>query len=330
MYVDTLELTMTHVDLGTLTEPVFVSLCGDAHAHRITHGRANSIADIEDKKGRTLYPSHFATHLRVPPTRTLDSFRLWDRISVGADVRAYAGMLLDATYVLGSEGEIADDPSSWDLENLPSMKGGVVFVVQEDHLRDPEPAVPVARLVAELPQLKAPPGFVDRFTEVRARGRMDEGFVSTLRSTRPMRYEVLGGRDVAAGEALMFSSFSRLAGLAERWLLAREIQPRCPVALLDHFQVLERETYFLGNCYAGETISIDVQATLTPCSPDLHGDAPDWVSLGVLSTSVEMSSHRTNAPLNVSSGRKLLRVPSSDEGLRDQGERFVRRHAPAP
>lgn len=329
MYVDTLELTMTHVDLGGLTEPVFVALCGDAHAHRITQGRDNSIADIKDKNGRTLYPSHFATHLRVPAARTLDSFRLWDRISVGSDVHSYAGMLLDSTYVLGREGEIADDPSAWDLGRLPSMKGGVVFVVDEGHLSEPEPAVPVTDLVAELPQLKAPPAFVDRFSQVQEQGMVDERFVGSLRSIRPLRYKVLAGRDVANGKALMFSSFSRLAGLAERRLLMSEIQPRCPVSLLDHFRVLERETYFLGNCFSGETIHIDVQASLSPCEPGLHGDATDRVSLAVLTTSIEMSNQRSNAILNVSQARKLLLVPAADESAVKDGERFLKRHAAA-
>ncbi len=327
MYVDTLELTLAHVDLGGLTEPIFVALCGDAHAHRITHGRDNSIDDIKDKSGRTLYPSHFATHLRVPASRLLDSFRLWDRISVGADVRAYAGMLLNATYVLGSEGEIADDPSSWDLDEFPSMKGGVVFVVAEGHVSNPEPSVPQSHLVAELPQLKAPPAFVDRFTQVQEQGMVDEQFVGALRATRPLSYEVMAERDVATGQALMFSSFSRLASMAERWLLAREIQPRCPVSLLDHFKVLERETYFLGNCYAGETVDIDVRASLSPCASDLHGSSSDWVSVGVLETSIEISNQRTNALLNVSNGKKLLLLPSSDESLLKDSERFLRWHA---
>ncbi len=330
MYVDTLELTMAHVDLGALTEPVFVALCGDAHAHRITYGRGHAIDAIQDKTGKSLYPSHYATHLRVPPTYPLESFRLWDRISLGADVGAYAGMLLDATYVLGREGEIADDPQSWDLMHFPSMRGGVVFVVKdESHDGEPEPAIPQAEHIAELPRLKTPPDFIEKFSRVREQGAVDPHFKGSLRSLKPMRYRVRAGRDVATGQALMFSSFSRLIGLAERWLLEREAQPRFPTALFDYFRVLERETYFMGNCQAGDTIAIDVRASLTPCAPDMHGQSQSQRSLGVLTTSVEMSNHRTNALINSAKGKALLVVPTSKERLAKDAERALRCHRQA-
>lgn len=327
MYVDSLELTMSHVDLGGLTEPIFIALCGDAHAHRITHGRDNSIDAIVDKHGKTLYPGHYATHLSVPPDWPLHSFRLWDRISVGADVRAYAGMLLDATYVLGPEGAIADNPESWDIKRYPSMRGGVVFVVKDEgHEGAPEPAVPQPEQLAELPKLKAPPHFIDNFSRVRDHGMVDRHFAGSLQSPAPMRYRLCAGRDVATGQALMFSSFARLIGLAERWLLERAIRPPFPTALFDHFRVLERETYFLGNCVAGDTLAFDVRASIHPCEPGMHGADRDMRSLAVLTTSVEISNDRTNALINCSKGQSLLVIPTAREQLLKDAERVLLCH----
>ena len=112
MYVDRVELTMAHVDLGVLTEASAMTLFGVAKSHAITAGTGINTRGMTDERGRGLYPAYYWTHLRVPDERPLRRFRLWDVVGVGVDVRSYANTVLDSTYVLGAPDDIASDSSA--------------------------------------------------------------------------------------------------------------------------------------------------------------------------------------------------------------------------
>jgi probable biosynthetic protein (TIGR04098 family) len=323
MFVDTVELTISHVDLGTLTETTFVTLCGDAHAHRITRGTGNCIDDITDVHERRLYPGHFSTHLKVPASRPLESFRLWDRISIATEVRSYGGMILDSTYILGFENELANVADSGELEQLPTMHGGVMFMVDEGHVEEPHAAVPKTGMLADLPKSTSPPKSFDSFAQVQSQGSVDPDFAGAIRGTEPVPYQLVTGRDAAKGKALMFATFVRLMDYAERVVLEQHVRPPFARRVIDSATVIERETYYLGNCYAGDVILIDVRAGLENCPSDFHRGARQLVSAGILTVVLELYSQRCNALLLASRARKLLLIPAADKRTLKEAERVL-------
>src|SRR5262245_24373524 len=132
MLLEPIELTINHIDLGNLNEFALTTLFGAAQAYHITAGRGLSIRDIVDRDGNVLYPGYYMTHLRVSPTRLVDSFEPWKPLSVGVEHRIFGGMIMDSTYVLGRQGELEQDSSKWALDRLPSMRGGTIFVLDNN------------------------------------------------------------------------------------------------------------------------------------------------------------------------------------------------------
>ncbi len=84
MIKERIELTMSHVGLGRLTEASLLTLFGDGHSHSPVEGVENNPAGIADTDGRMLYPAYIMTHLMVPSSYPLSTFNLWDPTSTGS------------------------------------------------------------------------------------------------------------------------------------------------------------------------------------------------------------------------------------------------------
>jgi probable biosynthetic protein (TIGR04098 family) len=339
---ETFELTLCHVGLGSLSEPALLTLFADAQAHCLTAGTDGTLREVVDAAGHLLYPAYYRTHLKVPPERLLDSFRLWDRVSVGVDLKSFGGMQLDGTYVLGHAGEVAPDPVAWGSARLPAMRGSTLFVV--DHRdREQQVSIPAAGRIATLEKLARPPAEMDLFRRARALGARffqpldDPGPAALLAQRAPIRYPILPGRDVAAGReaayaghTLLFARFAEVMDEAERILLAEQVWPPFPRDLLRCRTVLERETYYFGTCGADQAIEAGVRAWLSPCPPRLHGNGAEIVSAATLRSVVELYDEASRRLLAVARAEKLLAVPSTDQGLLRDVERLLAEPAAEP
>ena len=123
MLIDNVELTMSHVGLGDLSEYALMTLFGNAHSHQLVKGLGINPSQIIDQDGNPLYPAYFRTYLKVSPQRLLNSFKLWDNVDVAVDVSKYGAMILSSKYVIGKNGEVPEDVEEWNNSNMPYMEG---------------------------------------------------------------------------------------------------------------------------------------------------------------------------------------------------------------
>jgi probable biosynthetic protein (TIGR04098 family) len=323
--IETTELTLSHADLGTLDEYGAMTLFGNALLHGITAGTGISASQIEDDAGNILYPAHYFSHLRVPLRYPLETFRVWDTVSVGASLRTF-GTFYDCTYVLGAPGEVLASPSEWNLNALPTMRGGVLFINERDR-EEPTPGIPRADMVAKMPKLSAPPPSAARLRKVKSEGggRLGE-FVGKLRSGDPIDYTLVTGRDVRPGHGVMYATFVRIMDYAERVLLTERVRPTFPARVVDQLRVLERETFYLGNCQPGQTLSIRLAGTVEPFQMESVPATLDPPPIAILKFGLELHERETKRAIMTSRVTKALVLSSSDASLRQEGLQMVERH----
>lgn len=320
MLIETVELTLGHVGLGTLGEVPLLALFASAQAHALTAGTGHTLREVTDAEGAALYPGYLWLHLRIPPN-SLEKYRLWDRVSVGVEVKRYGRMILDSTYVLGAPGEVAEVDAEWNLDALPSMRAASVWVVDGRH-GDPQPSSPKEGAIADLPPLKPGPAAMNRQREIRAAGSF--GKEPRQWSTRmPIVYPVRNGRDVARDHNLMFATYVEIMEVATATLLGDEAWPALPKALLEYRTLLEREVFFLSHTGAGKRVLVDVRADLSTCAQDLHGAARDVVSAGILDIVYELYEAETNTLLAVARARELFIIPRGRASLISDLARFM-------
>jgi probable biosynthetic protein (TIGR04098 family) len=106
MQIENLYLTMSHVGLGDLNEYALMVLFGNAHSHRLTKGLSITPNEIAAMDGTTLYPAYFMTHLKVPLAFLISSYKLWQTVSVGDEVKHFGDTLLESNYILANQGDV--------------------------------------------------------------------------------------------------------------------------------------------------------------------------------------------------------------------------------
>jgi len=323
--LETVELTMSHVGLGTLTECALLHLFSNAHAHHLTIGTENTIRDIKSADGDTLYPSSSWTHLTVPTARLLRDHDVWNTVSVGVDIRTFAGMLLNSTYVLGRDGEIPEDPAAWDSCGLPFMRAGNMFTIDGEE-GEPRPAVPRPDTVAKLPQASKPPQTVGRFRSVKDCGTIDPSFDGRLASPQPLEYAIVSGRDISPQHGVTWCAFIQLAENIERQYMTRHVWPAIPAALLDCLALVERETCYLASIREEGLIQANVRAKIEPCPEHLRQVAKGLASVGALTTAIELYHQRTGALCLATKAVKLFAVPVAQQSIINDMNRILACH----
>jgi len=194
MLIETVELTLSHVGLGSLTEYGAMLLFANAFSHRITQGTGRSAKSIVDQNGATLYPAYGITSLTVPPTCPLSRFRLWDEVSVGIDSRTFGGLIVQSTGVLTPGGMIAPDPATWDATVFPMWRAMNTYII--DGAGPTRVSSPQHSAVSQLPSIGAPPSTLETFRNIRAAG----GYIGmrniSIASPRPISIPLAHVRDI--------------------------------------------------------------------------------------------------------------------------------------
>jgi probable biosynthetic protein (TIGR04098 family) len=326
LLIETTELTLSHVGSGALDEVALMTLFASAHCHRITEGTGLSVRDITDASGAALHPSCYWTHLVVPADAPIERHRVWDRVDVGVEVRGFGRMILDASYVLAADGELtggAERGEAGDPLALPRMRSGLIFMVAGTH--DPRPSAPRQGSLGHVDQVDGAPESLERFRRVQASGvRAIEAEPGPLRTAPALRHVVRAQRDSARGRPILFTVFTSMMDQAETLLLSRRIDPAFSAELLEQRSLLERETFYLESCSAGDRIELHVWARLKPPTAATPGD--DHACAAELNAAFEMYSTRTGRLLLASRARKLLRVPRARASLLREAERLLTRH----
>jgi probable biosynthetic protein (TIGR04098 family) len=310
--IDRVELGLSHVDLGRLGETALLALFGTAQAHRLTVDTGHSLRDISDANGALLYPGYYWTHLRVPPSRLLGQFRVWDTVAVGVDVARF-GAMLSSSYVLGRPDELDVAMTVDALSHLPSMRAGSMFFV-DDGDANPRPGTPKRGAIAAIPDLSTAPPELRRFREVRDLPSIDPAFHGALGTPGPISYQLRAGHQIHGEQSVMFARYVGVADAIERELLVRHLWPPFPAVLIDCLEVLERETCYFANVRGERTVRAGIRARLAPCPPDFQLADHELAASGILTSVVEIYDD-TNILLATSKASKVLAVPKAQQRL---------------
>jgi probable biosynthetic protein (TIGR04098 family) len=320
---ETVELNLRHLGLGDLDEFGALTLFADVHSHRITEGTGGCLSDIADTNDAPLYPAYYRTHVIVPPARLLSTHALWSRVSVGVDVRTFGGMLLESAYVLAPEGEVPEDTAQWDAATFPVLHANSMFIL-DDLSPQPRPSGPADGRVAELERATTAPEAMNRIRGI-ARGEIPGAdLAATITPGRRARYDVLSGRDAARGHNMMFAQFVRVMDAAERQVLLDPDGPALSPALLGCLETLERETFYLGNCQAGETVTTRVRGRVEACSGEQRDAVPGHVLPAVVHWAMELfRGDSGDDRLAVATARRAIAVPAGREHLVAEADAFA-------
>ncbi|MCX8131433.1 MAG: D-fructose-6-phosphate amidotransferase [Clostridia bacterium] len=323
MLIENIELTMSHVGLGTLNEYALLLLFGNAHSHHLTLNTGICPDEIKDNQGLTLYPAYFMTHLKVPKNLLLSTYKLWDNISVGVDVARFGETILESLYVLGKQGEIASDTARWDLEKYPSMRANSLIIVDVGETGGfaRKVSIPKPECIAVLPKVSRAPEAIPRSKNIRSSGfGFEPGNLKTL---DPIVYYVASDQDAAPGHAMVFAKFTRIMDWAEYIMLSQQLKPGFPSNVLQYLSVLERETFYYGNCFAGETLEVYIKGTIKECDPNYHGDSLQIISVAILSCQIEIYLQRNKTLLAIANAKKLLALPTSSQDFIPDIKRII-------
>jgi probable biosynthetic protein (TIGR04098 family) len=316
--IETFDLTPSHVGLGDLNEFALLTLVANTHYRILTKGTDATPRTIVDKAGEALYPSVFALHLRAPMERPIEAHALWEKLSVGADVRCFGRSFLDVRGVLGRAGEVQDAPETWTSAPLPSVSWAGAWTLKG------EVAMPAPMFLANVPPAKAPPALLTLFRAVQSRGTIAEA-AGPPASSAPILYPVVPGRDVARGRQMMFSQFVVVMDHAERVFLTERIWPAFPCELVECRMTVERRIFYFGNCRADEIVETVVEARLEKSAPPSGGDLP-FVPGAVVTFTITLTEQRSRRLVALCETRKLLAIPSTQVGLIREAERMLARH----
>ncbi len=316
--IETVDLTPSHVGLGDLTEFALLTLVANTHYRILTKGTDVTPRGIVDKAGEALYPSVFALHLRAPMEHPIEAYALWEKLSVGADVRCFGRSFLDVRGVLGKAGKVPDVPERWTTAPLPNVRWAGAWTLRG------EVAMPAPAFVANLPSAASPPELLTLFRAVQSRGTIAEAAEPSAPSA-PISYPVVAGRDVARGRQMMFSQFVVVMDDAERVFLTERAWPAFPCELVDCRTTLERRIFYFGNCRADEVVETVVGARLEKIERPSGEDLP-FVPGAVVTLSMVLTEKRSRRLLALSETRKLLAIPSRQIGLVREAERMLARH----
>lgn len=277
MYQETTELTYSHQDLGTLPEFGLMTLFGNLHSKALVQGLETTVEEIQDAHGRQLYPAYFHTHLQVPATCPLSRFRAWREVQLGIEVQRFGKCYLDSSYVIKPAGEGAPESADYTSGAYPTMHGNNLFIVDgsEDDAVARQLAVPDSASVAAFSSVKTKPPAIARAREVARDRRIHAASRFPLRARESIAYRVMPGRDAAPGHAMIFARFGQIMDFAEHVFLADHLELLLTPTELSANELAEREIFYFGNAFAGDTIDIGVRATMSG-DTDCSGEPLYW------------------------------------------------------
>jgi probable biosynthetic protein (TIGR04098 family) len=324
MKTNRMQLTMSHVGLGTLNECALMIMMGDAHSLYLTQGKQKSPDELVDKAGNKLYPAYYMTHLKIPPSKLLSQFKLWDDVNLAVEVKRFGETILESRYVL-SNGEKISDKHWKEIEKSSIvMNANSLFVIsaEVDKSSRRKVSIPVAECLADLQILKKTPSSIRKSGDIRSYGFSTKPDIKKIHNHNPIKYKIVPGKDCSPGHALIFAKFVELMDHAEFLMLTNRMKPGLSINLYNHFKVIERETYYYGNCFEGEIIDIYFTAQFQDCPLDYHGDNLQTISAGLLDCVIEIYLAKSNMLLSIAKVKKLLAIPTKHQELYQDIKRF--------
>lgn len=312
--VEQIELTMSHVGLGFLNEYALMVLFGNAHSHALVEGTGILPNQIEDGDGNILYPAYFMTNLKVPEENPLMSYQLWDNVMIGVDVSRYGDSMLQSDYIIKEE-NLEKNQEQWKRDCFPSMHANSLFIVDGDNTAmTRRVSVPKPECIAPLSRVKKMPSSILRSKNIRVAGFGNEQ-ENKMEEKRTYEYYVNPDQDAAPGHAMLFAKFVKISDWAEQQYLSEQQYPFFPLEVLKYLSVQERETYYYGNCHAGELLLVSVRCKLLSCPQKIIGTNIHMLSAGILQTETMIYRQRDHLLLAAMNAKKQILAPMELQDL---------------
>ena len=306
---------MSHAGLGTLDEYSLMVLFGNAHSHFLTKGLSITPAEIKNNEGKLLYPAYYRTYLNIPLQTLLYNFKLWSNIQIGIDVKKFGNNLLESKYISGQNGEIKKD-TELEQGNFPYMEGSNLFVVDVTECKNDEKvyATPCKNNIAELERTKIPPKAIRNSNIIKENGFKHEYDYFNISNVKPIPYFLSASRDVSPGHEMIFAMFIKIMDYVEDVYFLNDFNKKIPIEFLKHFNVIERETYYYANCFAGEKIEIEFKGNLIEYNSGnkvLNG----YYMPALLDLFFNIYSENNKTLLSRCHVKKVLAIPENDKDI---------------
>jgi probable biosynthetic protein (TIGR04098 family) len=326
--IEKLELTMSHVGLGNLNEYALLVLFGNAHSHHLVRGLSINPSQIESKNGDELYPAYFMTSLKVPLRNLLPTFKLWDAVSVGVDVKRFGETLLESKYVIGRIDQVVENIEEWQHLSLPVMEGNNLIVNEEMNGETGKRQVlnPDPDKITELVKSTRTPSGLASSRVIRNNGFDDFGLSPQFQNAQPIIYKIKPLRDALGGHAMIFAKYAEIMDVIEHDFLSEQIFPGMSDALLQQLNVVERDIYYYGNCYAGEELSINLCGEIELADDSELDDTLDFIPAGYLLINFEIYQKRTKNLLAICRVRKVFAIQMRDQEIIGDLRRLVHKY----
>ena len=322
MLIETRELTLANVGLGTLHETALMRIFATAQAHRLAKP-GGTLRDIVDADGRRIHAAYYMTHVLVPAAYPLESLHVWDRVDVGVDIHAFGGTTLDSHYRLARHGELGH---STDFKRFPSMHANSLFVLNEPGC-EAIAVPPRPDTMADLPRILLPPPSTERFRSLSTAGAPSVSGRGPLCSPAPMEYDVIAGRDAAPTHPMMFASFIDVMDASETLFLGRALERPFSSAVLHTRRLIERETYYVTNCMAGETIDVSFDGWLQELASGPPDSSHELGRLAAeLALEITLRARGSGALLGVSRVRKRITARAGETAIAEELEQLIHRY----
>lgn len=311
-------LDMATVGLGNLTEYRLLVLFGNYHSLRLVEGTGVTPDYIVDANERLLYPAYYMTHLQVPVNNFIEEFNLWEKTKIEVDVKRFGANLLDSHYTFQkcySEEEEIGEPII--------MKSNSLFVLDAtiDKNINRTSSIPRWDRIAKLEKLKKIPDSLKTFKDIRREGFVLEA--GELIGNYKFLYTITENRDVSINHGVIFGKFTEIMDMCELNYLCGAQNVGLPKELVAFLHIMERETYYYSNCFAGDTIECRMTLRLEKCE-DRHLTGkkneitPYWIH-----ESFELYHENTRSLLVISKAKKIISLPISAMYLEEDINRIA-------
>jgi probable biosynthetic protein (TIGR04098 family) len=186
-------------------------------------------------------------------------------------------------------------------------------------------SAPKKECIAEFPKMKKMPESILKAKTIRING-FNIVTNSTLKAEAPYTYYVLNDQDAAPGHAMIFAKFVKIMDWAEHKLLSRDLKPGLPLEVLNNTFILERETFYYGNCFAGEYLEVHINGNIKECPFNFHGDSTQVISAAILEFETEIYKKSDNSLLSMAYTKKLIALPPVLQDLISDIKRIISKH----
>ncbi|WP_444998574.1 LnmK family bifunctional acyltransferase/decarboxylase [Aliikangiella sp. IMCC44359] len=328
MLVANVDLTMSHVGLGDLNEYALMVLFGNAHSYNLVQGLTIDPSHIESSDGTTLYPAYFMTRLRVPLSNLLSNFKLWKTYTVGVDIKRFGETLLTSNYIISNKEDVPQDVEAWGSENFPTMEGNNLIVAEQlnSGTAKREVANPDPQKIAKLERASRSPVGLLLSRKVRNNGFDDFELGSQFQTAEPINYKLEPCRDAADGHAIIFAKFSEIMDVVEYQFLERSKSEGLSSALLKQLNIVERDIYYYGNCYAGEELSINYSAEIELIEQDDIEKGLNYIPAAYLTNNIEIYHKSSGNLIVMSRAKKIFAIPVSEQENITDLQRFLKKY----